>query len=162
MGKRQLFALIAVSFGLIAVAFLGRPAGAVMRPAPAPVEGSEPEPAAERQVATRSRKAFQPLPAADPNALTANVESPEALERRAQEQNRKNMEALQARFAGEPVDAAWSAQTVAQIRTTLATIPATQVVDAHCNTSLCRVELRHANREDQLQLPDKIATAAPF
>ncbi|HEY6556559.1 MAG TPA: hypothetical protein VI072_04770 [Polyangiaceae bacterium] len=70
---------------------------------------------------------------------------------------------LEANFASEPVDTAWSVPTVHAIQDAIRSAASgTEIVEAECATSLCRIVVRHQDGEVQRQLGLTLATVPPF
>jgi hypothetical protein len=72
-------------------------------------------------------------------------------------------ETLSQKIQSERIDVDWSASATAQIRTTFkASLPGTEVMDAQCASTLCRVVVRHAEKGDQTEMAHKLARQEPF
>jgi hypothetical protein len=65
---------------------------------------------------------------------------------------------LTQKIQGERIDVEWSATASAQIQTAFKTsLPGTEVMDALCASTLCRVVVRHVEKGDQTELAQKMA-----
>jgi hypothetical protein len=99
-------------------------------------------------------------------AVTTQQEPPlteEQVAVKADEQYARIAETLTQKIHNERIDVTWSASATAQIRTTFKTsLPGTEVMDAQCASTLCRVVVRHAEKGDQNEMAQKLARQEPF
>lgn len=96
----------------------------------------------------------------------ASPERPETLEEMAAKAEAKDAriaETLSQKLRDERIDVAWSGETSAQIQSAFKTIlPGTEVVDARCASTLCRVVVRHPEKDEQAAMPRRLAAVQPF
>jgi hypothetical protein len=105
-----------------------------------------------------ARETVAPSPAAPPPSA-APSQSPEEAEQR----HREAFAELEARFAAETIDSSWSVNTVREIKDAItANASGTQLVEAECATSLCRIVLSHDDAEAQKQLGFSLVNQASF
>jgi hypothetical protein len=82
---------------------------------------------------------------------------------RSEQQYTRIAETLAQKVQSERIDVDWSAKTSAQIRTTFkSALPGTEVMDAQCANTLCRVVVRHTEKGDQHAMAQKLAREEPF
>jgi hypothetical protein len=113
------------------------------------------EPLLERAAPTLTPAAAEPVEVVE--------ESAEMQAARAAERNHETATELASRFAGEYVDRAWSAEAVRSLRSAFGpATPGTQLVEADCASTLCRVVLRHDDRDAQYALGDALAGKEQF
>jgi hypothetical protein len=97
-------------------------------------------------------------PAKEPEALTMEQKVVKNEQR-----NARIADFLAQRLQNERVDADWSATASAQIRTAFKTsLPGTDVMDAQCASTLCRVVVRHGEKADQATMAQKLVREEPF
>jgi len=115
---------------------------------------------------TREGRALAASLAAPKPAEAAPVENaPTSAETAAkvEARNARIADLLTHRVETERVDAAWSAKTSELIKTGFqGALPGTEVVDARCASTLCRVVVRHPEKGDQVAMPEKLSRVQPF
>jgi hypothetical protein len=112
--------------------------------------------------AVASSAAVSPA-AAEPELEQLVAETYEEREARAKERQREIFTSLEARLAGEQVDAEWSRDTERQIHEVAAAqLRFSHVESAECGGSLCRVVLRHESREEQATIGNTLPRHEPF
>jgi hypothetical protein len=147
--------------GLIAFAFRRAPAP----PPVAELSGREPAAADElaelrRKVASLERRSVTPAAPAPPPVAAPAPPRPSMARLPPAEQKRLVTEALESRYGGEAVDAAWSPTRVKEIKTAFASaLPEVTVLAAECATTLCRVLVQHADGDSQGSLMERAAEA---
>ena len=76
------------------------------------------------------------------------------------EQRKLVGDALESRFAGEPIDPSWSAARVQMLRETFArSLPGINVTQAACASTLCKLAVEHSDGESQTALMEKLSGA---
>jgi hypothetical protein len=82
---------------------------------------------------------------------------------KSEEKSARIAETLAQKVHSERIDVDWSASATAQIRTTFkTTLPGTEVMDAQCASTLCRIVVRHPEKGDQDEMAHKLARQEPF
>ena len=119
-----------------------------------------------REQQTREGRALAASLAAPKPAEAAPPEkapTPEETAAKAEAHDGKIAELLTRRLETERVDAAWSASTSELIKTGFkGALPGTEVVDARCASTLCRVVVRHTEKGDQMAMPERLSRVQPF
>lgn len=165
---------IAAATGLVAAAVFGisRGAPALRRslgdkplPDPSDLGGQVEELRAEVANLRKQRTALAPVvlsmnpPSSPPSAPISTEEA----DRLFQESMVKTARDLDERLAGEWVDAAWSAQAAKTFRDVFrADVPGTELHDAHCGSTVCKLSLSHDSTDSQRDFPSKITSKEPF